>query len=744
MPSITPFRSRVCSKALLLASLTLLLSGCGTAPVSPPGLVFPEAAAQDVTDIYFGTPVRDPYRWLEDTTAPDAQRWMRDASAHATAVLDRIPGRAAMQARIAELDTGAAVQIGRVLRLPGELYVYERRSAAENQFSIVARRGLSGAERVLVDPVALKQTHGGTTVAVNHFSVSPDGKLLAYGVSTRGSEDATLHLIDLESRQPVGTPITRANWGIARWSPDSTSFAMNRLREDVTDPKTRFQGSAAWLVPVNGGWALARQILGPQTRSVRVLASEAPTVLFTADGRWLIGLLEDGVRREPRVVVAPTKSLAAGEPTWAVRIEPGDKIVDFAYGAGMLYATTHDGAPRYRLITAPIETFSAATARTVLPESSRVLGVMVVARDALYFEARQGNVKQLWRLPYRADAGAEPVALPLAGTFNLRRPGGVWAAHAQLDGVLFALENWTHAPRLLAVAADGRVRDTGLQPAGSFDAPADIETREVMVTSPDGARVPMSIIHRRGLKLDGRNPTLMLGYGAYGFTLEPRFESSRLAWLERGGVLALVNPRGSGVFGHAWYEAGKQGTKPNTWRDMIASAEHLVAAGYASPANLAIEGRSAGGITSGRAATERPDLFAAVVPVVGVLDMVRAELEANGPPNIPEFGTHRDEAGFSALLAMSTYHHIVPGVRYLAVLLVHGVNDPRVAVWHSAKTAARFAAASATVADGRPVLLRLDYDAGHGVGNTRQQRQEERADIYSFLLWQLRQPGFQP
>jgi prolyl oligopeptidase len=173
-------------------------------------------------------------------------------------------------------------------------------------------------------------------------------------------------------------------------------------------------------------------------------------------------------------------------------------------------------------------------------------------------------------------------------------------------------------------------------------------------------------------------------------------------------VLAMVNPRGSGVFGHAWYEAGKQGTKPNTWRDMIASAEHLVAAGYASPETLAIEGRSAGGITSGRAATERPDLFAAVVPVVGALDMVRAELEANGPPNIPEFGTHRDESGFSALLAMSAYHHIVPRVRYPAVLLVHGVNDPRVAVWHSAKTSAQFAAASATAADGRPVLLRLD------------------------------------
>jgi prolyl oligopeptidase len=744
MRTITNSRTHSCSIPLLLSALALWLSGCATAPGAAPVPAFPMAATQEVTDTYFGTPVRDPYRWLEDAKLPATQRWMRDASAHATATLDRIPGRAAMRARIAELDTGAKVQIGRVLRLPRELYVYERRGIAEDQYAIVARRGLKGAERVLVDPVALSQAQGGAPVAVNYFSVSPDGKVLAYGVSARGSEAATMHLLDVDSLQPIGAPITGADWGVARWAPDSKSFAMNRLREGVTDPKTKYEGSAAWLVPLEGGWARARQLLGPETRSVRVRASEAPTVLFTADGRWLIGLLEDGVRREPRVAVAPAASLAADEPAWTVRIEPGDKIVDFAYGAGMLYATTHDRAPRYRVIAAPIETFSAATARTVVPESSRVLGLMVAARDALYFEAREGNVKQLWRLPHRVDARAEPVPLPLAGSFSLRRRGGVWAAHGQLDGVIFALEGWTHAPRLVAVAADGRVEDTGLQPAGRFDAPADVETREVMVTSHDGARVPMSIVHRRGLKLDGRNPTLLLGYGAYGFTWEPRFESSRLAWLERGGVLAMVNPRGSGVFGQAWYEAGKQSTKPNTWRDMIASAQHLIEAGYASPATMAIEGRSAGGITSGRAATERPDLFAAVVPVVGVLDMVRAELEPNGPPNIPEFGTHQDEAGFRALLAMSTYHHIAAGVRYPSVLLVHGVNDPRVAVWHSAKTAARFAAASASVANGRPVLLRLDYDAGHGVGNTRRQRLEERADIYSFLLWQLGQPGFRP
>ena len=209
-------------------------------------------------------------------------------------------------------------------------------------------------------------------------------------------------------------------------------------------------------------------------------------------------------------------------------------------------------------------------------------------------------------------------------------------------------------------------------------------------------------------------------------------------------MIAVANPRGNGVFGQAWHEAGRQATKPNTWRDMVACAEHLIAQGWASPRTLAIEGASAGGITSGRAATARPDLFAAVVLRVGLLDMVRTELEPNGPANVPEFGSHATEQGFRALLAMSTYHHIDPAVRYLAVLLTHGVNDPRVAVWHSSKTAARFASVSAAQPGGRPVLMRLDVDAGHGVVSTRSQDIDERADVYAFLLWQMGVPGFQP
>ena len=700
---------------------------------------FPAAPPRPVTDTYFGTSVVDSYRWLEEVDSSETQQWMKVADAHARATLARVPGRDALAARIAELEAGAVAQIGRVIRLPGDLLFYEQRSANENQFRIVMRRGFGGAEQVLVDPEAIARGRRGAPVAVNHFSPSPDGRTLAYGVSERGSEAAVLHLLDTATGKAIGEPITRANFGVARWSPDSKRFAFNRLREPGSDKLDKYKGSASWLLEVGQGVGHARELLGPSTKATAVREGEIPTVLFTGDGRWLIGLLEDGVRREPRVLVAPARGVARGAaPAWKLIIDTHDAITDFAYARGTLYAATHRGAPRFRLIAAPIERFDTATARTVVAPSERVLGMVVAARDALYYEAREGNAKQLWKLPHGSRV-PQRVALPLQGSFSLRN-GGIWAANERLDGVLISLEDWSHAPQRYLVSASAEVRNTGLQPAGRFDAPADIQATDVLVPSHDGALVPLSIIHKKGLELDGSHPTLLTGYAAYGFTIDPRFDAARLAWLERGGVFAAANPRGSGVFGQAWYEAGKQATKPNTWKDMIAVAEYLVARGYTKPARLAIQGGSAGGITSGRAATERPDLFAAVVPQVGLLDMVRAELEANGPPNIPEFGTHKTEAGFRALLAMSTYHHIADGVKYPAVLLTHGVNDPRVAVWQSAKAAARFAAASTS---GRPVLLRLDYDAGHGVGNTKLQRQQERADVYAFLLWQMGVAGFQ-
>ena len=263
---------------------------------------------------------------------------------------------------------------------------------------------------------------------------------------------------------------------------------------------------------------------------------------------------------------------------------------------------------------------------------------------------------------------------------------------------------------------------------------------EVKAKSYDGTLVPLSIVYKKGLKLNGRNPTLLEGYGSYGITLDPFFDPKMIAWFERGGVFAVAHVRGGGEYGEDWHLAGKLLTKPNTWKDFIACAEYLINQKYTTTARLAIEGGSAGGITIGRSITERPDLFAVAIDAVPMSDVVRAEFTPNGPPNIPEFGTVKEADGFKALYEMSGYHHITDGTPYPAVMVTTGFNDPRVISWEPGKMAARLQVASSS---GKPVLLRVDYDAGHGIGSTKTQREEELTDEMSFALWQFGVPEFQ-
>jgi prolyl oligopeptidase len=251
----------------------------------------------------------------------------------------------------------------------------------------------------------------------------------------------------------------------------------------------------------------------------------------------------------------------------------------------------------------------------------------------------------------------------------------------------------------------------------------------------------MTVLHKKGLALDGRNAVLLNGYGSYGSSISAGYSNEAMAWIERGGVAAYINPRGSGVHGDAWHRAGFKTTKPNTWKDGIAGAKYLIAQGYGSPRTMAISGGSAGGIFAGRAMTEAPELFAAAILNVGVMDTVRVEETANGVTNISEFGSVKDPAEFKALLEMSTYHAVKDGTAYPGVLLVHGMNDPRVDVWQSAKAAARLQAAQAGLPEARPTLLRLDAQAGHGMGSTHTQRQAMTTDTQSFLLWQMGKLG---
>jgi prolyl oligopeptidase len=722
----------------------LALGGTAVASLAQPAL--PLAPVRTVTDTYFGTPVDDPYRYFENKNKPEVARWMKAQSERAHATLERIPGRNALLEKIVMYDSAASDRVAQVTRVPGELYFVERRSATENQFKLYLRQGLKGTDKLLVDPEALEKKTG-KPHAINWYSPSPDGSLVAYGLSEQGSEAAVLHLLDTRSGKPVGQPISRVDFGGIDWSTDSKTLYFNRLQALPKGAKAtdKYQRSQVLMLHPGKPVASARVVFGSSVRGVKIGAAEIPVVSISHDGRWAFGYVINGTQRELGLFVAPQAGVLAGRPEWKRVLNTVDEVTSLAYFDDVLYLVSHKGAPRSQVLALKLrssDTPDLAAAEVVMPASERVVVNVVTAADALYVETRDGNIKRLFKRPHGAAGALVEVKLPLEGSFELANPeGGVSASNPLLPGVVVDLQSWNSARQIYLVAADGSVSNTGLQPTGPYDSPAGIVATEVKVKSHDGALVPLSIIHRADTPLDGNNPTILYGYASYGVTEEPFYSVSRLAWLDAGGVYAIANPRGSSVYGEEWYRGGFQATKPNTWKDFIACAEYLIAQKYTQPAKLGILGGSAGGILVGRAMTERPDLFAAVIPAVGALDMLRMETTPNGVPNIPEFGSIKTEDGFKALLAMSTYAHIQRGTAYPAVLLTHGVNDPRVEVWQSTKVAARLMASSTS---GKPVLLRLDYDAGHGIGNTKKQTLEERADMFAFFLWQMGVAGYQP
>ncbi|KNZ33402.1 MAG: hypothetical protein AD742_06990 [Methylibium sp. NZG] len=706
----------------------------------------PVAVVRNVTDTFFGTQVDDPYRYFENRADPEVVKWMKAHDQHARSQLARIPGRNALLEKIVRYDSSVSDRVAQVTRVPGDLYFSERRGAADNQFKLYVRQGLTGADKLLVDPEAIEKKTG-QPHAINWYSPSPDGRLVAYGLSSGGSEAAVLHVMDTRTGKAVGRPVDRADYGGVGWTADGKTLVFIRLQAMRKGmPETmKYQHSQVLAMKVGQPIASARPVFGTAIKGLGIGAAESPYVQLTPDGRWALGYVFNGTQREVGLFVAPQRGVLEGNPRWKRLLAAADAVTGVAYFDDTLYMVTHKGAPRSQVLAMSLKAPDLKTAQVVVPSSDRVVVNVAAAADALYIETRDGNVKRLFKRAHGAGAAgaataAVEVPLPVEGSFELAGEG-IRSAHPALPGVVIDLQGWNRARQIFAVAADGSVTNTGLQPAGPFDAPADVVATEVKVKSHDGAMVPMSIVHKKGVALDGNNPTILWGYASYGITEEPFYSVNRLAWLDAGGVYAFANPRGSGVYGEDWYKGGFQATKPNSWKDFIACAEYLVAQKYTRPARLGIFGGSAGGILVGRAMTERPELFAAVVPAVGALDAIRWEVSANGIPNIPEFGSVKTEAGFRALLAMSTYANIKPGTAYPAVLLTHGVNDPRVDVWESTKTAARLMAATTS---GKPVLIRLDFDAGHGVGSTKKQQLEERADIFAFMLWQMGVPGYQP
>ncbi|MGA2341487.1 MAG: prolyl oligopeptidase family serine peptidase [Terracidiphilus sp.] len=707
------------------------------APSSPAPTTQPVAPVRPVTDTYFGVTVTDPYRYIEDLTNPEVVAWFKSQNDYTRGVLAKIPGRDALLKRIEELDRSTPARVSSVQRIPGGRIFYEKELASETVPKLYVRDGVDGPERILLDPAKYPVAEGSHN-AISYYSPSWDGKMVGVGVSAGGSENAVIHILEVDTGKELPETIDRAMFGTIAWRKDNRSFFYNRLQKLAPDqPKTDFEQKSVDYLHVVGTDADKDVPAFGFGRSpkVEIAATDIPFVLPTANSRWAIGFIVHGVLNEATIYKAPADEAGKPDTPWEKICDVSDDVTSFAIDGDEIYLMSHKNAPHFKVLKTSLAHPDMEHAEVVEPEGEHVIKDIETAQDGLYVQETDGMLGVVKRLGYQGGK-PEEVELPFAGAASLS------GMDERIPGALIVMTSWAKAPRIYSFDPQTRaVTDTKLQPLGPFDDPADVVTEEVKVKSWDGVMVPLSIVRMRGVKMDGSNPTLLWGYGAYGISIDPEFNPVLLAWLEKGGVFAIAHPRGGGEYGDDWHKGGQKLTKPNTWRDFIACGEYLIDNHYTSTPMLGIEGGSAGGITIGRAITERPELFAAAIDEVPDSNMVRIENTPNGPPNIPEFGSTQTQWGFEDLYAMDAYEHVRDGVHYPAVLVTTGWNDPRVASSQPGKMAARLEAATGS---GKPVLLRVEYSAGHGYGSTKAQNEELAADNWSFLLWQFGVAGFQP
>ncbi|HZE68436.1 MAG TPA: prolyl oligopeptidase family serine peptidase [Pyrinomonadaceae bacterium] len=687
----------------------------------------PKAAVHEVTDTYFGTKIVDPYRWMEDAKSPETAAWMKAQADYTRAYLDRLPIRALLLKRFEDLsETG--VRVSGVQRA-GNFYFYYRLAPGENDRRLYVREGFTGAERLLVDPDKLSSP--GKRYSIDSYNPSFDGKYVSYTVSVGGSEMGEMRVVETGTGRDMGERIDRARFGAGAWLPDNHSFLYNRLQRlaEGAPPTDLYQKSRVYLHVLGKNPDDDKVIFGYEVNAnIKMEPTPLPFAYVPIGSKYVFAVVNSGVSPNSEYYVTTVDKISQTPIPWRKIASLDDDIAGIDIHGDDLYLTTYRNTPRFKVIHINLAEPDLAKAETVFPAGEAVVTNIGTAKDAVYVQTLDGGVGKLWRVDYKGGA-PQRIKLPYDGTAFVG-----WTDQGT-DGLLFGLTSWTKSTAYFAFDPKTQAAtNIGLGPPIPIDM-SNIESASVKAKSYDGTMVPLVILYKRGLKRDGTNPTLLNGYGAYGINnTEPFFASNFLPWLERGGVIALAGVRGGGEYGEEWHLAGKEKTKPNTWKDFIACAEYLIREKYTSSEHLAGQGGSAGGILIGNSIVERPELFGAAIDQVGDNNALRFEVTSNGIPNIPEFGSVKTEEGFKALLEMDAYQKVKDGVKYPAVLLTTGINDPRVEPWMSAKMAARLQVATTS---SKPVLLRIDYDAGHGFGSTKRQRNEQNADIYAFLFQQL-------
>ncbi len=682
---------------LLLAAAVYAADDSKSSP-SPPAAP-PKAQIKPIEETLHGTKIVDNYRWLEDGKTPETQKWVEAEMSYTRAMLDPLPGREAIHKRLTEL-----LAIGSVTppQIAGKYYFYTRREGMQNQPILYVREGVDGKDRVLVDA---NQLAADGTIALDWHEPSENGRYLAYGTSPSGSEMSTLHITETKTGNLLPDTIERTRASSIAWKHDNSGFYYTRYpkKGDVAAGQEMYNRHVFY------------HELGTDPADDPLIFGEGrdaedwPSVDLSNDGRWLLITVSEGWTKSELYLM----DLKAGTPPTSLTTGKNFLYSGTIYN-GKIFITTNEDAPRYRVLVADAGNYDRESWKELIPQTDAVLQGAAVWGGKLFAQYEQNASSQLKIFDLDGKKLSD-LALPAIG--SIFGSDGRW----DRDEIFYGFQSFTFAPSIYRY--DLKTSSTSLWAkvdAPSID-PAAYEVQQEWYHSKDGTRVPMFVVHKKGLQKNGHNPTWLTAYGGFNISLTPTFNRSTYLWMEHGGVFAVANLRGGAEFGEDWHRAGMLEKKQNVFDDMTAAAEHLIAEKYTDKNHLAIQGGSNGGLLMGAMITQRPDLFRAVICQVPLLDMLHYQDFQIAKLWIPEYGSAENPDQFKWLYAYSPYHHVKPGAEYPAILFMTADTD-------KAKNGASHE---------RPILLRIETKAGHGAGKPVIKQIEEFTDVYSFLFWQL-------
>ena len=677
---------------------------------------YPVARKDDVTDVYHGVKVADPYRWLEDPDSAETRAWVEAENKVTFGYLESIPARSALKERLTQLWNYE--KFSTPSQYAGR-YFYSRNTGLQNQSVLLSADSLTADPRPLIDPNTLSADG---TVALSGTSVSDDGKLIAYGIASAGSDWNVWKVRDVASGEDRDDVLQWIKFSGASWSKDGRGFYYGRFPEPE---------AGASLKAPNYFQKLYYHKLGtPQ--SADVLVYERPdekewqfAADVSEDGHYLVITVSKGTDDKYRILY---KDLTKPDAKPVELIDNFEAEYAFIENDGpVFWFKTNKGAPRGKVIAIDTRDPSPGKWVEVIPEAAETLrGVSMV--DDTFIASYLKDAHTQVKLYDTAGKFVREVEFPTLGTAS-----GFGGKRKDKE-TFYSFTTFTAPTTIYRYDMKTGASTVFKRPKVEFN-PDDFETTQVFYKSKDGTRVPMFLSHKKGLRLDGTNPTLLYGYGGFNIALTPAFSPANVVWMERGGVYAQPGLRGGGEYGEAWHQGGTKLSKQNVFDDFIAAAEWLIEHKYTSTPKLAISGGSNGGLLVGACLTQRPDLFGAALPAVGVLDMLRFHKFTIGWAWIDDYGSSDHPEQFRALSAYSPLHNIKPGTSYPATMITTADHDDRVVPAHSFKFAAALQAAQSGDA---PVLIRIETKAGHGAGKPTSKIIEEAADRWAFLLRSLK------